>query len=183
MIGTVAGGLLFCYSLRMAYDEGYLVACGGPNGDDDDDDDDDDDEASEPSAPERLLRAGLMGCDAGVDYACACVADEGDDDAKAPLTSRPKRDVVVVAFLGSMDDFVVYFSVALSGDVGFVDLVIGTTIGAVLIACVVGALLESSESVAACVERIPVPVVLAVLAVYIVTFAWIGSPSGIEVRR
>ena len=66
----------------------------------------------------------------------------------------------------------VYFSILLSAKVGPFAFVIGTTLGAVVIAFIVGVILEASESIAHCVQSVPVPAVLAALAAYIIVDAW-----------
>ena len=103
---------------------------------------------------------------------CDCVADEEEPLLKTAEERRSERDVLVVAFLGTMDDLVVYFSVAVSGKIPGVDLVIGTTVGAVALALCVGTLLEFSERASACVQKVPIPVVLVALASYIIVDAW-----------
>ena len=88
---------------------------------------------------------------------------------------KQNSDVVVVAFLGSVDDFMVYFTIALSNRITWIELLIGVTIGAIMIALVVGTLLEASETLANFVQTIPVPLVLATLSVYIIASAWLGE--------
>ena len=66
---------------------------------------------------------------------CDCMDDEEEPLLqKTAEERRSERDILVVAFLGTMDDLVVYFSVAVSGKIPGVDLVIGTTVGAVALA-------------------------------------------------
>ena len=45
-------------------------------------------------------------------------------------------------------------------------------LGAVALSPVVGSLLEFSERAAACVQKVPIPVVLVALACYIIVDAW-----------
>ncbi|KAH8095862.1 hypothetical protein JL720_3196 [Aureococcus anophagefferens] len=88
---------------------------------------------------------------------------------------RAQKDIVVVAFLGSLDDFMVYFALSLSGKITWLELFLGVTIGAVAIALVVGTLLEASEALSDLVEDVPVPLVLALVAVYIVASSWVPA--------
>ena len=69
----------------------------------------------------------------------------------------------------------VYFTLALSARITWVELVIGVTIGAVMIAAVVGVLLEASETLTNCIENVPVPFVLVCLAVYLVISCWVPN--------
>ena len=119
------------------------------------------------------LTTGLEGLSACMDAACFCCPAEGDAEEPSKKSKKAQQDVIVVAFLGSMDDFMVYFSLALSSRITPVELIIGVAIGAVLIALTVGTLLEASETLANFVESIPVPLVIFLLAVYIITSAWV----------
>ena len=69
----------------------------------------------------------------------------------------------------------VYFSLALSARITWVELLIGVTIGAVMIAAVVGVLLEASETLTNCIENVPVPFVLVGLAVYLIISCWVPN--------
>lgn len=86
-------------------------------------------------------------------------------------------NVIIVASLGSMDDFVVYLTIALSGIFEWYELVLGLWLGSTLISVLVGCLLAASETVASYVAMIPIPVVFLFLAVYIVVTAFCGAPS------
>jgi hypothetical protein len=193
-IGTVGGLLLAAYSFHMAREEGYFKRCGGPSGDDDDDDDDDGDEEmdekggaygalavedggaaaeEESGAVTAALTTGLEGLSACMDAACFCCPADADAEEPTKKSKKAQQDIIVVAFLGSMDDFMVYFSLALSNRITPVELLIGVLIGAVLIALTVGTLLEASETLANFVESIPVPLVIFLLAIYITTSAWV----------
>ena len=159
----------------------------------------DDDNDDEDLGPVKLaVMRSLLKMNACVDAACSCCAKSGDEqkiDAEdaPPPTAAPLVDdddanvdedeedegkkkadnsVIIVAFLGSMDDFMVYFTLALSSQLTWYELAIGITIGSIFIALIVGSLLESSERVAGCVERIPVPLILTGLAVFILVSAW-----------
>jgi len=88
------------------------------------------------------------------------------------MEAKKSKSIVIVAFLGSMDDFMVYFTLALSGTFGYLPLIIGTILGAILIALFVGTALEYSERLANCIAYIPVPLVLIFLAVFVVVDAW-----------
>eukprot|EP00633_Aureoumbra_lagunensis_P002310 CAMPEP_0197295648 /NCGR_PEP_ID=MMETSP0890-20130614/36148_1 /TAXON_ID=44058 ORGANISM="Aureoumbra lagunensis, Strain CCMP1510" /NCGR_SAMPLE_ID=MMETSP0890 /ASSEMBLY_ACC=CAM_ASM_000533 /LENGTH=152 /DNA_ID=CAMNT_0042771745 /DNA_START=273 /DNA_END=731 /DNA_ORIENTATION=- len=93
------------------------------------------------------------------------------EEEKDEFTSS-KRSVVVVAILGSMDDFFVYFAVAVAGQLSAYELMAGVTIGAFLIALIVGVLLQSSRILASYIELIPVPFVLLGLSVFILIETW-----------
>ena len=153
-IGTAAGALLVLYALYTAREDGWFP-CWPP--------DEDDDDEEESMVADALTK--LSSC-------CDCVDDEEEPLLKTAEERRSERDVLVVAFLGTMDDLVVYFSVAVSGKIPGVDLVIGTTLGAVALSLVVGSLLEFSERASACVQKVPIPVVLVALACYIIVDAW-----------
>ena len=153
-IGTAAGALLVLYALYTAREDGWFP-CWPP--------DEEDEEDEESMVADALTK--LSSC-------CDCVDDEEEPLLKTAEERRSERDVLVVAFLGTMDDLVVYFSVAVSGKIPAVDLVIGTTVGAVALSLVVGGLLEFSERASACVQKVPIPVVLVALACYIIVDAW-----------
>ena len=153
-IGTAAGILLILYALYTAREDGWFPCCPP-------DDEDDDEEESVVATTLTKLSA-----------CCDCINDEEEPLLKTAEERRSERDVLVVAFLGTMDDLVVYFSVAVSGKIPGVDLVIGTTVGAVALSLVVGSLLEFSERASACVQKVPIPLVLVALASYIIFDAW-----------
>ena len=154
-IGTAAGVLLVLYALYTAREDGWFPCCPP--------DDEDDDEEEESAVADALTK--ISAC-------CDCVADEEEPLLKTAEERRSERDILVVAFLGTMDDLVVYFSVAVSGKIPGIDLIIGTTLGAVALALCVGSLLECSERASACVAKVPIPVVLVALACYIIVDAW-----------
>ena len=154
-IGTAAGVLLVLYALYTAREDGWFPCCPP--------DDEEDEEEEESIVADALTK--LSAC-------CDCVADEEEPLLKTAEERRSERDILVVAFLGTMDDLVVYFSVAVSGKIPGVDLIIGTTVGAVALALCVGSLLEFSERASACVAKVPIPVVLVALACYIIVDAW-----------
>ncbi len=114
---------------------------------------------------------------------CDCMEDEEEPLLKTAEERRSERDVLVVAFLGTMDDLVVYFSVAVSGKIPGIDLIIGTTLGAVALALCVGTLLEFSERASACVQKVPIPVVLVALACYIIVDAFPAYVVAHDFRR
>ena len=154
-IGTAAGVLLVLYALYVAREDGWFPCCPP---------DEEDEEEEESMVADALTK--LSAC-------CDCMDDEEEPLLqKTAEERRSERDVLVVAFLGTMDDLVVYFSVAVSGKIPGVDLVIGTTVGAVALALCVGTLLEFSERASACVQKVPIPVVLVALACYIIVDAW-----------
>ena len=154
-IGTAAGILLILYALYTAREDGWFPCCPP---------DEEDEEEEESMVADALTK--LSAC-------CDCMDDEEEPLLqKTAEERRSERDVLVVAFLGTMDDLVVYFSVAVSGKIPGVDLVIGTTVGAVALSLVVGSLLEFSERASACVQKVPIPVVLVALACYIIVDAW-----------
>jgi len=202
IVATVAAGLLMTYAVYMAHDEGYFDGireqlCGprsvdavdAPLVENDhsleygtmkaekhDDREDDDDELG---PLKRAVMKSLLEVNECVDAACSCCARttkegdlEEDEDEEADDRAKADNSVVIVAFLGSMDDFMVYFTLALSSQLAWYELSIGITIGAILIAVVVATLLQSSERIAACVEKIPVPLILGGLAVFILVAAW-----------
>lgn len=184
IISTCAGALLAMFSLHMAYEEDYFESCltmlqpeeekregyGAIN--------DEDDEEEEELGPvgkcvETSLLAGMAATDSIVDTCCPCIPKDEEngqeDDKKVP---KSEKSIVIVAFLGSMDDFIVYFTLALSGHFAWFELSIGVTIGAILLGTLTAILLESSKVIADCVAYIPVPLVLFLLSVFIVLTAW-----------
>ena len=87
---------------------------------------------------------------------------------------RAKPSIVVVAVLGSLDDFTVYFALAASGRFTWYELCVGTVCGCAVLALVVAALTGHAR-VAEAVQKIPVPLVLGVLAVLIAASAFFPS--------
>ncbi|KAH8056735.1 hypothetical protein JL720_14205 [Aureococcus anophagefferens] len=89
-VGTTAGALLFAYAVHLARDEGYFERCAPEEGGGGGGDDE---------APSRI------------EAARDALLKDPDRAAKA------QKDIVVVAFLGSLDDFMVYFALSLSGKI------------------------------------------------------------------
>ncbi|KAH8062563.1 hypothetical protein JL722_3485 [Aureococcus anophagefferens] len=174
-VGTIAGALLLASpstwratraTERCAPEEGG----GGGGGDE------------APSRIEAALATSLKSAsdafDGVADVALCGSGEAGDGQAllKDPdRAAKAQKDIVVVAFLGSLDDFMVYFALSLSGKITWLELFLGVTIGAVAIALVVGTLLEASEALSDLVENVPVPLVLALVAVYIVASSWVPA--------
>lgn len=98
------------------------------------------------------------------------IGEECDNDLEL-------NNVIIVASLGSMDDFVVYLTIALSGIFEWYELVLGLWLGATLISVFVASLLAVSGTFASYVALIPIPVVFLLLAVYIVVTAFSSAPS------
>mmetsp|Transcript_23885 Transcript_23885/g.76806 ORF Transcript_23885/g.76806 Transcript_23885/m.76806 type:complete len:289 (-) Transcript_23885:1301-2167(-) len=175
IISTVAAGLLIAYSIYLAHDEGYFRV--GRQ-------DDDDDAVSLAGPLDAPLVSDVESTDdLGRAEDDSNSTDRKDDDARSeaapvppPSTKKKKDDngVIVVAFLGSLDDFMVYFTLALSAQLQWYELSIGIALGSVVIAAAVGTLLQSSEGLAGCIERIPVPLILLGLAALILVAAWTG---------
>ena len=162
-------------AVHLARDEGYFERCapgeGGGGGDDE-----------APSRIEAALASSLKSAsdafDGVADVALCGSGEAGDGQAllKDPdRAAKAQKDIVVVAFLGSLDDFMVYFALSLSGKITWLELFLGVTIGAAAIALVVGTLLEASEALSDLVENVPVPLVLALVAVYIVASSWVPA--------
>ena len=116
-IGTSAGILLLCYAVHMAREEGYFDRCSPLDAEDDlkdgnygatqltpmksGDDDDDDDEGGPIT---DAIATGLASTSSVIDTLLCC-GDTEDEDADLEKDEKASKDVLVVAFLGSMDDF------------------------------------------------------------------------------
>ena len=96
-IGTAAGVLLVLYALYTAREDGWFPCCPP---DDEDDEEEESIVADALDETQRVLR--LRG-------------GRGGALLKTAEERRSERDILVVAFLGTMDDLVVSFSVAVSG--------------------------------------------------------------------
>lgn len=192
IIATVAAFLLFSYAMYMAKEEGYFASiCGGDAKDSAIAVESEDDAAKKEAAeagdygaverPEEeaeelgpfkeAIKSALVSMSDTFDAYCSCV-DEDTRELSKDLDDDEDQGVVIVAFLGSMDDFMVYFTLALSHELTWFELAVGVTIGGILIALIVGALLQSSERLANAVESVPVPFVLTGLAILILVSAW-----------
>mmetsp|Transcript_6764 Transcript_6764/g.9468 ORF Transcript_6764/g.9468 Transcript_6764/m.9468 type:complete len:304 (+) Transcript_6764:33-944(+) len=137
---------------------------------------DDDGDEEELGPIKTAIRDGLLALNDAADVVCPCCAASEQEKEASDSTPDKKADnsVIIVAFLGSLDDFMVYFTLALSNQISWYALAIGVSLGAVLIAIIVGTLLQSSETLAALVETIPVPLILCGLAVFILVTTWTG---------
>ena len=189
VIGTVAGAFLAFYSFYMAREEGYFHRCGGPSGDEEDEEEEltaghygallDDGAAPDDGGGgmSAALSNGLVKISDCVDMIFCCGEEEEEeaDAVKKRGLKRAQKNIIVVAFCGCMDDFMIYFTLALSGKLSMPALLVGTFIGAILIALIVGCLLEACKPLADCVETIPVPAVILLLSVYIILSAWVPA--------
>lgn len=181
IIATIAAGLLLAYAIYMAWDEGYFNAITGAVSPDEEEkkqgygtlEPEEEEEEEELGYIKTAVKDALVAMSDVYDTYCSCV-DADTRELARDLDDDDDHDtsVVVVAFLGSMDDFMVYFTLALSSQLTWFELTVGVTIGAILIALIVGVLLQSSETLANAVEVIPVPLILAGLAAFILVTAW-----------
>lgn len=180
-IATVAAFLLFAYAIHMAYVDQYFSSCIGkaevaPDEEEDNKRDgygaivDEDDEEKNLGPFKSTIKRSLTQMSETCDMYCSCV--DADTRELSKDLDDENDNVVIVAFLGSMDDFMVYFTLALSHQLTWFELSLGVTIGGILIALIVGVLLQASTTLANAVESIPVPLVLAGLSVFILVSAW-----------
>mmetsp|Transcript_3961 Transcript_3961/g.10174 ORF Transcript_3961/g.10174 Transcript_3961/m.10174 type:complete len:301 (-) Transcript_3961:328-1230(-) len=129
------------------------------------------DEAEDLGPFKKAVKDSLLAISDTFDSYCSCV-DADTRELSKDLDDDGDQGVVIVAFLGSMDDFMVYFTLALSHELTWFELAAGVTIGGVLIALLVGLLLQASERLANAVESIPVPFILTGLSIFILISAW-----------
>ena len=87
--GRAVGAVRALYTAR---EDGWFPCCPP--------DDEDDEEEEESAVADALTK--ISAC-------CDCVADEEEPLLKTAEERRSERDILVVAFLGTMDDLVVYF--------------------------------------------------------------------------
>lgn len=193
-IATVAACLLFAYAMHMARDEGYfskLCHQEQPAVAEADEAAKSDEtlkkeanevgdygtvplqqgEEEELGPIKAAVKNTLLCMSDTFDAYCSCV-DADTRELSKDLEDESDTSVVIVAFLGSMDDFMVYFTLALSHELTWFELAAGVTIGGILIALIVGALLQSSETLAHAVESVPVPLILIGLSALILISAW-----------
>ncbi|KAJ1452583.1 hypothetical protein M885DRAFT_526352 [Pelagophyceae sp. CCMP2097] len=186
IISTVAGAFLILYGFYMAWDEGYLdkLNCfsskdeDGPSGYGALDDSEKQEEPEEELGPCQQCCANSItdivnGIDAVFQFTCGCfLPTYGADEVMTELEIRNSSKIVVVAFLGSIDDFMVYFTLALTGAFQWYELTLGVAIGAAIIATATATLLESSQVISDFVQTVPIPLILLVLGTVIILSAW-----------
>ena len=109
--------------------------------------------------------------------------DVGYDEETALASLLPDADageetaqdnVIIVAMLGSLDDFVVYLVVAGSGMYTWHELVVGTMVGCLVLAAIV-ALLTENRTLSSMLEKLPAWLVLMVLGIYTLVSALLGT--------
>mmetsp|Transcript_49536 Transcript_49536/g.118029 ORF Transcript_49536/g.118029 Transcript_49536/m.118029 type:complete len:219 (-) Transcript_49536:113-769(-) len=101
-------------------------------------------------------------------------SDDGDDKEEALLETEPSSgrskksggNIVIVALLGSLDDFTVYLIIAGSGIYTWYELILGTVLGCFALAGVVLFLTES-ESLSHVLSNIPAWLILLALGVIV----------------
>eukprot|EP00756_Hemistasia_phaeocysticola_P051094 Hpha_TRINITY_DN26274_c0_g1::TRINITY_DN26274_c0_g1_i2::g.184825::m.184825 len=107
----------------------------------------------------------------GADSECEEEEEAPLFDAEATPSKSPKRNsdsVVVVALLGSLDDFTVYLIMGGSGVYTWYELILGTLVGCIVLASLV-ALLTESAAIASILERIPAWMILMALGVWVLS--------------
>jgi len=186
-ICLASSSLLLCMAFSMAWDDGYFdrwmpAACKknakvsdeepllSAEGDRTDyqsasADDDEEEIGFLKAAVRRLLVAFLR------------IGDRSQPDADSDGDGVEVDDVLIIAFLGSMDDFVVYLTFALAGVFRWYELLLGITLGAAVIALLVGTTLEWSKAASDFVSLIPLPLVFFLLAVYILVTGFVSLPA------
>ena len=93
------------------------------------------------------------------------------ESCEATLRLISQRRTALHSLLQPVGNILRALNLAMSLQQG-VDLIIGTTLGAVALAFCVGSLLECSERASACVAKVPLPLVLVARACYIIVDAW-----------
>lgn len=107
--------------------------------------------------------------------------DDDPEDEADPVEpvdeagSSGVNNILVVAFMGSLDDFIVYFSILFAGTFLWYEFVTGIFFGSVLIAFVVGCLLSVSGTATSCLKMVPIPLIYILVAVYILIEAFCTS--------
>ena len=118
-----------------------------------------DDEADDLGCHERLV----VGClSSGLEP-----SSPGKDEAR--------RRFVIVAVLGNLDDFLMYFSIVVSLHFCWWEFILGTTIGAICIATALGTCLWCSPRLADKVASLPLVPVVVIMAIYIAVQAFVPA--------
>merc|ERR1712032_897167 len=78
----------------------------------------------------------------------------GEDAPAKGANEQRRRSIVVVALLGSLDDFTVYLIMAGTGVYTWYELILGTMLGCLALASIVWFLTESA-TLSAALEKIP----------------------------
>jgi len=90
--------------------------------------------------------------------------DEADDEA--PSSGRSVRDLAVIAFMGSLDNFAVFLSLLLSGTLTAPQLFGGVFFQSIIVVSICGGL-GSVASVARFVDKIPLFMIIGALALWV----------------
>ena len=86
-----------------------------------------------------------------------------------------RRRFVIVAVLGNLDDFLMYFSIVVSLHFCWWEFILGTTIGAICIATALGTCLWCSPRLADKVASLPLVPVVVIMAIYIAVQAFVPA--------
>ena len=104
----------------------------------------------------------VVGCSSGLEP-----SSPGKDEAR--------RRFVIVAVLGNLDDFLMYFSIVVSLHFCWWEFILGTTIGAICIATALGTCLWCSPRLADKVASLPLVPVVVIMAIYIAVQAFVPA--------
>jgi len=199
VIACIAGALLLLYAAHLVRTEGWCARTDGMTDDkrveavreqnpllDDERADakraEDDDRrrgraASDEFVPFESESDELTCCEQAI-VSCLSTglepADPGSDEAR--------RRFIIVAALGNLDDFIVYFSIVVGTHFCWYEFIAGTTIGAILIATVLGTCLTYCDCLADCLKHVPLTLILVCMAVYIVVQAFVPEFGPAEPR-
>ena len=141
-----------------------------------------------PSGPRR--RSGTTGLDTRPSDV-SDFEDEADDlgcherlvvgclssglEPSSPGKDEARRRFVIVAVLGNLDDFLMYFSIVVSLHFCWWEFILGTTIGAICIATALGTCLWCSPRLADKVASLPLVPVVVIMAIYIAVQAFVPA--------
>ena len=94
---------------------------------------------------------------------------------QSPGKDEARRRFVIVAVLGNLDDFLMYFSIVVSLHFCWWEFILGTTIGAICIATALGTCLWCSPRLADRVASLPLVPVVVIMAIYIAVQAFVPA--------
>ena len=96
-------------------------------------------------------------------------------EPSSPGKDEARRRFVIVAVLGNLDDFLMYFSIVVSLHFCWWEFILGTTIGAICIATALGTCLWCSPRLADKVASLPLVPVVVIMAIYIAVQAFVPA--------
>lgn len=203
VIACIAGGLLLLYAAHLIRNEGWCASTDGISHRDRHPEEAKRVETTEtsPLVPEASARADDE--DSKADYEPEHDFIPFDKDDEEPLTcceqavvtclsssmepadpgqDEARRRFIIVAALGNLDDFIVYFSIVVGTHFCWYEFIAGTTLGAILIATVLGTCLAYCDCLAECLKHVPLTLILVCMAIYIIVQAFVPAFGPSEPR-